>query len=1112
QGNADALYQLGRMYEMGTGVEKSDDKALEYYQLAAGLGAEDAGKQLDELRIKLLTPSPTETPTVTFTPVPTETYTPTPTDTSTPTPTDTSTPTPTDTSTPTPTPTETPIPPVLLTRTVIVYQQTSIAETQAMIDVQRTEAAWNATMEAFIVEQTLAAETESAFHAAQTEAAKPTATPTLTPTPTSTPVPTQTDTPLPAATETVQSSLVAKVSHVGLYGMEIRQAPGGDAPGTGIIVHNGDILDTTGESEYARIVLNGKISDVPWYKVITSDGVEGWLPGFLAVDIVRRDTLPQETEEPEEPEEKDPFEVGGIITMGHYEQDNDTNNGPEEIEWQVLAKEDDRVLLASKYALAYKPYNTERTGVTWETSSLRAWMNDVFFNEIFTEEEQKKVIQVTNQNPNNGAYGTYGGNPTDDHLFLLNNNEVKRYFAKDSDRVCEATLYALQRPSDGERSACFWWTRTPGNYAGAASYVFGMYGSLADGGYAVDNYFYVRPCFWLDMTAEDENAESEETPIPPALLTQTAIVYQQTSVAETQAILDVQRTEAAWNATMEAFYLEQTLIAGTESAFHATQTEAAKPTATPTITPSPTDTPVPTAADTDTPTPTVTLEPTATNTAVPDKMALVNHVAAYGMEIRRAPDGDAPGIGVIVHNGDLLEITGEYQKGLIRTGNTTGTIAYEAAFYKVRTADGAEGWLPLQFAIDIVPKETSVSETEEPVAFQVGDIFTMGHFEQDNNLNNGTEPIEWRVLSIEDDKALVISKYGLIYQPYNTERSAVTWETSSLRAWLNDDFYNEIFTVKEQKNVIEVTNQNPNNGAYGTYGGNSTTDHIFVLSNYEANKYFKDNNDRLCMPTEYAKKYDGPCVWWLRTPGNYAAAASCVFDTVGYVVVDGYPVDSKAVTVRPCFWLDITSEDENAGSEETPGPAEEETETKDSDDPVKEGGIIKLGHYEQDNDTSNGTEPIEWIVLHIDEENQQALLLSRYALDAKVWNEQSILSGDVVRWDNCDLQKWLNGTFLDEAFSDAEQDRLLQFEDGDTVSLLTQEQAEQYFPAKSGRICSYTGTAKAHGAWQGSLNALWWLKNKQPNGAVYVDQNGDFKAYYLNTAYVCVRPAVWIKP
>ena len=70
--------------------------------------------------------------------------------------------------------------------------------------------------------------------------------------------------------------------------------------------------------------------------------------------------------------------VGETIVFGAYEQDNDTSNGAEPIEWSVLAKEDDRILVISQYALDCQPYNKKNESVIWETCSLRSWLNDIF--------------------------------------------------------------------------------------------------------------------------------------------------------------------------------------------------------------------------------------------------------------------------------------------------------------------------------------------------------------------------------------------------------------------------------------------------------------------------------------------------------------------------------------------------------------------------------------------------------------------------------------------------------------------------------------------------------------------------------------------------------------
>lgn len=75
---------------------------------------------------------------------------------------------------------------------------------------------------------------------------------------------------------------------------------------------------------------------------------------------------------------------------------------------------------------------------------------------------------------------------------------------------------------------------------------------------------------------------------------------------------------------------------------------------------------------------------------------------------------------------------------------------------------------------------------------------SFGKYEQDNNTSNGKEKIEWLVLEVKDGKALVISKYALDCKPYNTSSTNVTWETCSLRNWLNNDFINSAFSATEK--------------------------------------------------------------------------------------------------------------------------------------------------------------------------------------------------------------------------------------------------------------------------------------------------------------------------
>ena len=79
---------------------------------------------------------------------------------------------------------------------------------------------------------------------------------------------------------------------------------------------------------------------------------------------------------------------------------------------------------------------------------------------------------------------------------------------------------------------------------------------------------------------------------------------------------------------------------------------------------------------------------------------------------------------------------------------------------------------------------------------------TLGQYEQDNNLSNGPEEIEWLVLAIVDQKALLVSKYGLDTKPFNEIRKEITWENSTIRNWLNNEFYNNAFSSSEKNKII----------------------------------------------------------------------------------------------------------------------------------------------------------------------------------------------------------------------------------------------------------------------------------------------------------------------
>ena len=221
----------------------------------------------------------------------------------------------------------------------------------------------------------------------------------------------------------------------------------------------------------------------------------------------------------------------------------------------------------------------------------------------------------------------------------------------------------------------------------------------------------------------------------------------------------------------------------------------------------------------------------------------------------------------------------------------------------------------------------------------VGSKVTFGNYPQTMRGFRGSaspEPIRWLVLAVEGDKALLLSEQALAGKDYNSPDHflyEVTWETCTLRAWLNNEFLNEAFSSREQQAIIPANLQNPGyeSGGFVVSGGNDTTDKVFILSPDEAEKYLPTEASRRCYPTEYAEsngayigwsyyeddsKADSDsgnsdddkerCIWWLRAPGpigHYAAAC----ETWGEIDRWGEYVAKEGFAVRPAVWVSVSA-------------------------------------------------------------------------------------------------------------------------------------------------------------------------------------------------------------
>ena len=191
-------------------------------------------------------------------------------------------------------------------------------------------------------------------------------------------------------------------------------------------------------------------------------------------------------------------QVGDFIVFGSYEQDANTANGKEDIQWIVLAKEDSRLLVISRYALDRQPYEetyTYNLRPTWETCSLRKWLNKTFLSDAFHTDELKLIQTATVKADKNPEYSTSPGNNTSDKVFLLSIEEFKTY--QGNITACQATPFASRAHSDSSVSE--WWLRSPGQDSHfAATIYYNHYIEIHYFGCFMYDNEYVRPAMWID--------------------------------------------------------------------------------------------------------------------------------------------------------------------------------------------------------------------------------------------------------------------------------------------------------------------------------------------------------------------------------------------------------------------------------------------------------------------------------------------------------------------------------------------------------------------------------------------------------------------------------------
>ncbi len=175
--------------------------------------------------------------------------------------------------------------------------------------------------------------------------------------------------------------------------------------------------------------------------------------------------------------------VGDYVKFGNYPQTGEGKKQP--IEWQVLAKENNKMLVISRYALDAKRFDDDSNN--WKNSEIRSWLNGDFYNNAFNEKE-KKCIKSSNLSD----VGTI------DNVFLLSTKEAKKYFVNKEIRKCKVTDYA-KKNSDwlDDNGYSWWWLRSLElNYDNVVCLV-GRTGNVSSSDVSFE--IFVRPALWINI-------------------------------------------------------------------------------------------------------------------------------------------------------------------------------------------------------------------------------------------------------------------------------------------------------------------------------------------------------------------------------------------------------------------------------------------------------------------------------------------------------------------------------------------------------------------------------------------------------------------------------------
>ncbi len=184
-------------------------------------------------------------------------------------------------------------------------------------------------------------------------------------------------------------------------------------------------------------------------------------------------------------------EPGSYIRFGTLEQTS-LFDSEELIDWKVLARSDNMILVVAERALLKKAFSVDSKEVTWQDSNMRKYLNGDFINEVFTAEEQNRILSVVLDDNFTHAGTNYSAPSTQDRVFLLSYNEVATYFSDAKDAKCIISNVASGSDDNSEIFYASYTLRSPG-------FVVNYNGEVEKWASVFNKDFYVRPAMWISV-------------------------------------------------------------------------------------------------------------------------------------------------------------------------------------------------------------------------------------------------------------------------------------------------------------------------------------------------------------------------------------------------------------------------------------------------------------------------------------------------------------------------------------------------------------------------------------------------------------------------------------